>query len=143
MHRRLLVAVLAAGALLALPAAAPAASTTLVINEVDYDQPSTDTAEFLELKNVSGSAIDLDPYTVELVNGNGGTIYQTVQLPDVSLAAGEHYLICATAATTAGCDVRTVTSIQNGDPDAVALRLNTTTLVDTVSYGGNTVAPYT
>ena len=29
-----------------------AASTTLVINEVDYDQPSTDTAEFFELKNV-------------------------------------------------------------------------------------------
>ena len=39
-----------------------AVSTTLVINEVDYDQPSGDTAEFFELKNVSGGPINLDPY---------------------------------------------------------------------------------
>jgi predicted extracellular nuclease len=142
MRPRLLAAVVAAGALLAFPAAAQAASTSLVINEIDYDQPGADTAEFLEIKNVSGAAIDLDPYIVELVNGNGGAVYQTVQLPAASLAAGDHYLICSTVATTAGCDLRTVNSIQNGDPDAVALRLGTT-LVDTVSYGGNPVAPYT
>lgn len=47
-----------------------AVSATLVINEIDYDQANTDTAEFLELKNVG--PIDLDPYTVELVNGTGG-----------------------------------------------------------------------
>ena len=42
--------VLVAG--LAVASLAPGAvSTSLVINEVDYDQPSTDTAEFLELKN--------------------------------------------------------------------------------------------
>jgi hypothetical protein len=34
-------------------------STSIVINEVDYDQPSTATVEFLELKNVSGSPINL------------------------------------------------------------------------------------
>ena len=27
----------------------------LVINEIDYDQPSTDTAEYLEIKNVSAT----------------------------------------------------------------------------------------
>ena len=107
MRRSLLAAVLVAGALVALPAAAPAASTTLVINEVDYDQPATDTAEFLELKNVSASAIDLDPYSVELVNGNGGgaVVYQTIDLPAVNLAAGDHYVICANAATTSNCDL--------------------------------------
>ena len=91
MFRRLLAAVLAAAFLAALPATASAASDTLVINEVDYDQPGADTAEFLELKNVSSSAINLDPYTVQLVNGSGGgaVIYQTVQLPDFSLAAGD------------------------------------------------------
>ena len=56
MRARTLLPVLVAAASLALPAAAHAASTTLVINEVDYDQPSTDTAEFLELKNVSDAA---------------------------------------------------------------------------------------
>jgi hypothetical protein len=59
--RRLPFAALVAAFALAAPASAAAASDTLVINEVDYDQPSTDTAEFLELKNVSAAAIDLDP----------------------------------------------------------------------------------
>ena len=49
-----------------------AASSTLMINEVDYDQPSTDTTEFYELKNVSGGPINLDNYRVEGINGNGG-----------------------------------------------------------------------
>src|ERR671911_1031508 len=93
---------IAAAACLVLAAPASAASTTLVINEVDYDQPSTDTAEFLELKNVTGAPIDLDPYAIELVNGNAGgaAVYQTIQLPAFSLAAGEHYVVCANTATT-------------------------------------------
>ena len=32
-----------------------AASTSLVIDEVDYDLPGTDTAEYLELMNVSSA----------------------------------------------------------------------------------------
>ncbi len=40
--------------------AAPAVS--LVINEIDYDQPSTDTAEFIEIKNTGSSAVNLDGY---------------------------------------------------------------------------------
>jgi predicted extracellular nuclease len=126
---------------------ASAVSTTLVINEVDYDQPSTDTAEFFELKNVSGSAINLDSYSVEFVNGNAGgaLLYQTIDLPDVSVAAGDYYVVCANAATTANCDLDVSPEsnlIQNGSPDAVGLRLSGT-LVDALSYEGNTGAPYT
>src|ERR687893_2961992 len=96
-RRRLLPVLFAVAACLVLPGAAPAASTTLVINEVDSDQPSIDTAEFLELKNVSGAAIDLDPYSVQLVNGNAGgaVVYQTIELPSFSLAAGDYYVVCA------------------------------------------------
>ena len=47
-----------------------AASTSLVINEVDYDQPGTDASEFLELKNDSSVAIDLDPYAVHRLPPN-------------------------------------------------------------------------
>jgi predicted extracellular nuclease len=139
--RALLTAVVA---FLALAAPAPAASTTLVINEVDYDQPSTDTAEFLELKNVSASAINLDSYAVQLVNGTGGgaAVYQTIDLPEVSLATGDHYVICANAATTASCDLDIVDSIQNGAPDAIGLRLDGV-LVDALSYEGSSGAPYT
>ncbi len=107
MNLRILLPAVVAGALLALPAAAPAASTTVVINEVDYDQPGTDTAEFLELKNVSAGTINLDPYSVQLVNGNAGgaAVYRTINLPSVDLAAGDLYVICANAANTANCDL--------------------------------------
>jgi predicted extracellular nuclease len=84
----LLVALGVVVAVTALAPGAGAASTSLVINEVDYDQPSTDDAEFLELRNISGTAINLGPYAVELVNGNNGgaVVYQTIDLPDVTLA---------------------------------------------------------
>ena len=132
-----------------LPLAAPvlALSTTLVINEVDYDQPSTDTTEFLEIKNVSAAPIDLDPYEVVLVNGSSGgaVIYDTIGLPPVSLAAGDFFIVCANATTVPNCDLDDgpdTNFIQNGDPDAVAIRL-TGVVVDTFSYGGVTGAPYT
>ena len=81
--------------------------SSLLINEIDYDQPSTDTAEFIELKNVSLLPIDLDSYTVELVNGSGGgaVIYKTIDLPAVSLPAEAYYVICANPATVSPCDL--------------------------------------
>jgi hypothetical protein len=143
----LLVALGVVVAVTALAPGAGAASTSLVINEVDYDQPSTDDAEFLELRNISGSAINLGPYAVELVNGNNGgaVVYQTIDLPDVTLAAGDDYMVCANAATTANCDLDVLPDsnlIQNGAPDAIGLRLGST-LVDALSYEGNSGAPYT
>ena len=138
MRRRLLVAVLAAGALMALPAAAPAASTTLVINEIDYDQPSTDTAEFLELRNNAAAPVDLDPYTVELVNGASNLGYLSVDLPAVDLAPGAHFVICGDSTAVTDCDLdigANTDRIQNGAPDAAAI-VNGGTVVDAVSYEG-------
>ena len=88
-------------ALLAFAAPAGAASSTLVVNEIDYDQPGTDTAEFVELRNVAATAVDLDAYTLQLVNGSTGATYLTFDLPAVALAPGEHYVVCANAATVA------------------------------------------
>ena len=127
--------------------AARAVSETLVVDEVDYDQPSTDTAEFLEVKNVSDEAIDLDPFAVVMVNGTGGgaAVYRTFDLPAVSLAAGEYFVLCGNAATVANCDLDVAPDtdlIQNGAPDAVAIVLGDT-IIDTVSYEGDTGAPYT
>jgi uncharacterized protein len=141
-----LVALAAIAALVSLAHGAGAASSSLVINEVDYDQPSTDTAEFLELKNVSAGAIDLDPYAVELVNGNAGgaLLYQTIDLPSVVLAAGDYYVICANAATVPSCDLDVAPDtnlIQNGSPDAIGLRFGST-LVDALSYEGDSGVPY-
>jgi predicted extracellular nuclease len=123
----------------------PTGSDTLVVNEIDYDQPSTDDAEFVELYNVSSSSIDLAGWYVELVNGDGGgaTVYDTITLPTVTLGAGDYYVVCADATMTAECDLEDISSIQNGAPDAVALFDGSATLIDTVSYEGDTGAPYT
>jgi hypothetical protein len=118
----------------------------LIINEVDYDQPGTDDAEFIELKNADNTDIDLSNYEVELVNGSSGVIYQTIALPNVTLAPGDYFVICANDANTPNCDMEVTPAtnlIQNGSPDAIGIRFNSSTLVDAVSYEGNTVAPYT
>jgi predicted extracellular nuclease len=114
----------------------------LVINEIDYDQPSTDTAEFVELKNNGTSAVDLTGFSLELVNGSGTAVYQTIALPAEVLAPGDYYVICSDMATVSNCDLSEITSIQNGAPDAVGLRYEGD-LIDAVSYEGNTGAPYT
>lgn len=125
--------------------AVPPPVPQLVINEVDYDQPSTDNAEFVEIRNNGTSAVALSGWSLEFVNGTGGVLYDTIMLPAVSLAAGDYFVVCANAATVANCDLDDspdTNFIQNGSPDAIALRFNGG-LVDTVSYAGDTVAPYT
>jgi predicted extracellular nuclease len=135
----------AVAALLIFSAPASGASTTLVINEVDYDQPGTDAAEFLEIKNVATTAINLDPYQLRFVNGADGLNYRTVNLPAVSLAEGDHYVVCGNAANTANCDLDMTPDtnlIQNGDPDGVVLEI-ATGAVDSLAYGPGPMAGVT
>lgn len=129
-------------------AAPPCAAGHLVVNEIDYDQAGTDASEFLEIYNGTGAAVNLAGYSVELVNGTGGgaAVYQTIPLPAVDLADGDYFVVCADAATTFNCDLDVSPNtdlIQNGAPDAVGLRDGAGALVDTVSYEGDTGAPYT
>ncbi|HEX5015480.1 MAG TPA: ExeM/NucH family extracellular endonuclease [Candidatus Limnocylindrales bacterium] len=128
--------------------AAAVTGSPIVINEVDYDQPiNPDSTEYLELKNTSDVPVDLDPYTVRLVNGTGGgaSVYTTIDLPAVFLAAGDYYVICGDIPSVPGCNLdggNATDFIQNGAPDGIGLLLSGT-LVDAVSYEGNTGAPYT
>jgi hypothetical protein len=108
----------------------------LVINEIDYDQPGTDNAEFIELYNTGPNAVDMTGYTLEFVNGNGGAVYDTNNLPAISLAAGAYYVFCQDAMVTANCDEELGHSIQNGGPDGVRLLDNTPSIIDGVSYEG-------
>ncbi len=138
---------LAATAVLILLAFPTLMAQQVVINEVDYDQPSTDFGEFIELKNVSGASVDLGTFTVEIVNGSGGgaAVARTIILPSVNLGPGDYFVICGDADQISNCDLDVSPDsnlIQNGAPDAVGLRDNGT-LVDTVSYEGSTGAPYT
>ena len=112
-----------------------------VINEVDYDQPGADDAEFVELYNPCSEPIDLGNYTLIFVNGSNGTTYNSspVALPSVTLNPGDYFVVCTSSNTvTPTCDFQpsSVSSIQNGEPDAIALNFGGTQ-VDALSYGGS------
>jgi hypothetical protein len=136
---RVLLTALAAA--LALVAPASAQSRHLVVNEIEYNQPGVDTAEYLEIRNSAAVPVDLGPHALHFVNGasGGATTYLTADLLAVDLAAGGYYVVCGDPSTVPECDQDIgVTSnlIQNGDPDAVAIVDGAGAIVDTVSYGG-------
>ena len=111
----------------------------VVINEIDYDQPGSDSAEFVELYNGGGEAADLTGWTLRLVNGNGGADYDTIALSG-SLAVGDYLVVCANAATVDNCDVDDgpdTNFLQNGAPDAVVLADGSGAVIDAVSYEGS------
>ncbi|MDT7856420.1 ExeM/NucH family extracellular endonuclease [Rubrivirga sp. S365] len=121
----------------------PSGEPRLVVNEVDYDQPGTDAAEYVELFNGGAAAASLGAYELVLVNGNdgGAAVYKTIGLPATDLLPGEFFVVCANAETVANCDLDVDPStnlIQNGAPDAVALRLaGGGAVVDALSYEGS------
>ena len=122
---------------------------TLVINEVDYDQVSADTAEFIELKNVSLNAIDLSTVQIYLYNGNNTTlaVYDTIFLPTYSLQPGAYYVICGNSGGVANCNqVEPIHSnmIENGSPDAIAIgsSLFPGVYADVLSYEGDCPSPW-
>ncbi|MEZ4515743.1 MAG: ExeM/NucH family extracellular endonuclease [Chloroflexota bacterium] len=122
-------------------------AAALVINEIDYDQPGSDAAEYVEIRNNDSVPVNLDAYSIQMINGNAGGAaqYQLFDLPDVELAVGDYFVLCGNAANVANCDLDVSPNtdlIQNGSPDAVALLLGST-IVDTVSYEGNTSGSYT
>jgi endonuclease I len=114
----------------------------LVINEVDYDQPSTDTAEFVELYNAGASPVSLAGLTLELHNGSTSTVYDTIDLSGAgaTLPAGG-YLVIGAASVTSSLPqgVLSITpgsfSVQNGAPDGMLL-LDGSTVLDGLSYEG-------
>lgn len=128
-----------------------AASTTLVINELDYDQVpdagSGDTLEFVEILNKSSSAVSLAGLEVRFFNGSSGAAqYLAVPLTG-SLAAGEYLVIRNTNVVVGGTamtiDFSGVQNIvQNGPNDSIAIvDTATMTLIDTITYGTGGAAP--
>ncbi len=116
----------------------------VVINEIDYDQPGTDTAEFIELFNSGSSIISLDNYAIDLINGSNSSSYRNIELTGFSINAGSYFVVCSNANLVANCNYSFTSSngwFQNGAPDAVALYENTN-LLDALSYEGK-LAPYT
>ena len=120
----------------------PVVAGKLVINEIDYDQPGTDSAEFLEIYNGTSAAVSLADLAVVFVNGSNSTEYDRVSLASAtSLPAGGYLVIAPTTVTVdPGAKVIAFTGqIQNGGttPDGVAL-VNTATkqVLDALCYDG-------
>ncbi len=111
----------------------------LFINEIDYDQTGTDAAEYLELAGPAGT---YNAVTVELVNGNNNSIYQSADLGSITLtdeSNGFGFYVVGVAVvpnvdvTPAGWPSENL--IQNGAPDAVVLRVGGA-IVDAIAYEG-------
>ena len=113
-------------------------SAQLFINEIDYNQPSTDQSEFLEIAGLAGSYQDV---TIVLINGNNNSEYNTFDLGTITLADESQgygfYVIGGSAIPnvdyTSGFP--SSNAIQNGDPDGIELWVNGQ-IVDAVSYAG-------
>ena len=117
---------------------AQAVLAALVINEVDYDQPSSDTAEFVEIYNTGPDPVDLFEYRLEFWNGATSTLYNAFSLVG-TLAPGDFHVVCGSAITVPNCDQDVSPDsnlIQNGAPDAVVLT-RLTVIIDAVSYEGD------
>lgn len=94
-----------------------AVASTVWINEIHYDNASTDTGEFVEI-----AGTDLSGWTVALYYGATGALYNTINLSGVIDSDG------ALAFFQAG--------IQNGAPDGLALVDDLGGLVQFLSHEG-------
>ncbi len=126
------------------PACAPCKLQTLIINEVDYDQAGTDAAEFIEIFNNTGAAVNLTGLEVRLVNGAMADlkVYTTIKLGNGMLNQGQ-YLVIAPAGFVVPAEAIFVpfagltNQMQNGDPDGLALvDVPNKAVLDVFSYGG-------
>ena len=98
------------------------------INELHYDNYSTDTNEAVEVAGAAGT--DLNGWTLVGYNGNGGATYKTVNLSGV-IADQDNGMGTLNFAFS---------GMQNGGPDGMALVDSTGTTVQFLSYEGSFAA---
>lgn len=124
---------------------AHAASSTLVISEVDYDQPSTDSAEFIEVFNVTRSTLTLNNYALILFNGDSSPAQEYARItlsgklpPRSILTVGSSTMPFLLPGGYAFLPFPGDTDqIQNGPADGIALvNLATFGVIDALAYEG-------
>ena len=119
-----------------------------VVNEVDYIQPGANVSEFIELKNITNIPINLDSFGLRFARGVNSPpdVYRDdIDLPNINLNPNDYFVICTNPENVPNCDFTVpppMDLLENAIPAAVALVQNNN-IVDVVSYGGNTGAPYT
>ncbi|MEM9268652.1 MAG: hypothetical protein AAGA78_06920, partial [Pseudomonadota bacterium] len=99
------------------------------INELHYDNDGGDVGEFIEIRTDAGT--DVSGATVELLNGNGGVVYNTLDLPSATMTSDGTFDYYVFNLPTNG--------LQNGSPDGLAL-INNGSVVEFLSYEGTFTA---
>jgi hypothetical protein len=104
-----------------------------VINEVDYDNPSTDLTEFIEIYGVPGT--DISGYSVEGITASDGSTYATYTVPAATTIPADGFYVMG-AATVANVDqvIGVQDLIQNGTPDALVLKDSGSAIIDAIGY---------
>jgi len=95
------------------------------INEVHYDNASTDVGEFIEIAGPAGT--DLSTYSLALYNNTGGAVYNIVSLSGTIDDESNGFGAVDFQFPSNG--------IQNGPSDGIAL-VNGTTVIEFISYEG-------
>ncbi|MBN2048446.1 MAG: hypothetical protein JW750_11430, partial [Anaerolineaceae bacterium] len=113
-----------------LPMGAVSAETPVFINEIHYDNTSTDAGEAIEIAGPAGT--DLTGWQIVLYNGSGGAAYNTRTLAGAIPDMGGGYGFAMYDYPTNG--------IQNGSPDGIALIDNLGNVIQFLSYEGTFTA---
>lgn len=115
----------------------------LVINEVDYDQPGQDSAEFVELFNRGDAPINLANLQLQMVNGSNNMVYGNYPLADAGAeVAPGGYIVVGNAAVIGALPDGVLSielpanGLQNGGPDGVRLVNLEGERLDGFSYEG-------
>ncbi|NJW54913.1 hypothetical protein, partial [Salinimicrobium oceani] len=103
------------------------ANSVVFINEIHYDNASTDVDEGVEIAGTAGT--DLSAFSIFLYNGSGGAYYQTIALEGIIPAQQNGY----------GTLFFPASGLQNGSPDGLAL-VKETEVLQFLSYVGEITA---
>lgn len=115
-------------------------AATIFINEIDYDQPGTDTEEFVEIAGSAGA--NLNGHVLEFVNGAGNVVYKTIFLPNYTFPDftntgwGFYVIGRPTIVPPPQDDFGANDSVQNGAPDGIRLLDPAFNVLHYVSYEG-------
>lgn len=113
----------------------PASACAVVISEILYDATGSDAGNvFVELYGTPGT--DLGDWSLQGINGDNGTLYETVTLSGLIPLDGVFVIADALSGggtNIANADLITSVDFQNG-PDSVQL-FNGATRVDAIGYG--------
>ncbi len=103
-------------------------SANVWINEIHYDNNSTDSLEGVEIAGRAGT--NLSGYSLIAYNGTGGASYGTTALSGTLAASSGAY----------GFAFFAIAGLQNGSPDGIALVDSTGAVVQFLSYEGSFAA---